>query len=222
MSRGCVACATILTLLASSPVIAANPDIGMPGDLEDTDVFTFPVSPLAWQLTIYSYAFEGTAGDDRPDPAIFPDPGPGQTLFVYVLEAATNEAAFPAPVDQFVVGNPIPVTVLGVGHSIAITPAGFTGTRQDPAFSFSSEDALSVFYSYEGANTIEPSTEPEFSVVWFVADAPPGFVQGSVQGGAATTDVQEILGPVPEPATLMLLAAGALFIGARRGRRSEA
>lgn len=221
LSRKVVGC---LLAIGVVPALAGVPSIGGTPDQTLESVFSNSSDTGAWELTVYSYAFIGTAGVDGPGLDI-PDPAPGQTLFVYALDTTTNVADFPASVDQFVVGNPDPQDTQAVGFSTLATPVGEDGTRQNPNAVFSSLEALSVVYVYAAANTLDPnadSTLAEYSVVYALFEGIPTIVHGSVQGGFATTDVQDVLGPtIPEPVTLGLMLVGGLFVIRRRGLVSK-
>lgn len=217
MSRKVVGCLLAIGVL---PAFAGPPSIGGTPDMTLTSVFSNTTDTGSWELTVHSYAFVGTAGADGPGFDV-PDPGVGQVLFVYALDTTTNTADFPASIDQFVVGNPDPADTQAVGFSNAVTPAGEVGTRQNPNAFFSSLEALSVVYVFAAANTLDPNANPalaEYSVVYALFDGIPTVVHGSVQGGFATTDVQDVLGPaIPEPVTLGLMLVGGLFVIRRRG-----
>jgi len=180
------------------------PSIGGTPTETDEDVFTSPDGD--WEAVVYSYAFVGVDGADDV-PVGLPDPADGQTLFAYVpqmVDAAT------ASIDQFQVGTPFGDMVLVAGHSETILPEpGFDEEdRQNPSGTQVSLPALSVTYLYNGDYSFDAG---EFSVLYFLSEGVPGQVPATMRGGASVTDEQEILGPIPEPASGALMLGGILY-----------
>ncbi len=195
---------TCVCLCASSALGGVFPSIGGTPTETDEDVFTSPDGD--WEAVVYSYAFVGVDGADDV-PAGLPDPVDGQTLFAYVpqmVDAAT------ASIDQFQVGTPFGDMVLVAGHSETILPEpGFDEEdRQNPSGTQVSLPALSVTYLYNGDYSFDAG---EFSVLYFLSEGVPGQVPATMRGGASVTDEQEILGPIPEPASGALILGGILY-----------
>ena len=195
----------VLVCLCAGPALGGVfPSVGGTPTEIDEDVFTSPEGD--WQAVVYSYAFVGV---DEPDdvPDGLPDPIDGQTLFVYVPQMVDDATA---SVDQFQVGIPFGDLVLVAGHSETILPEpGFDEEdRQNPSGTQVSLPALSVTYFYNGEFSFDAG---EFSVLYFLSEGIPGQVPATMRGGAAVTDEQEVLGPIPEPASGAIMIGGILY-----------
>ena len=180
------------------------PSIGGTPTETDEDVFTSPEGD--WEAVVYSYAFVGA--DEADDvPAGLPDPIDGQTLFAYVPQMVDLATA---SIDQFQVGIPFGDLVLVAGHSETILPEpGFVEEdRQNPSGTQVSLPAMSVTYLYNGDFSFDAG---EFSVLYFLSEGIPGQVPATMRGGASVTDEQEILGPIPEPASGAIMIGGILY-----------
>lgn len=192
------------------PIIGAAPTLTDSSSFSNTD----------WQAQIHSYAFVGPF--DLPDALGLPDPGVGQTLFVYVIRMNDDPMDRPDSVIEFDVGNPYARNIPEVGFTTDIVPNDglgdeYTGARQDPSTVQNSIVTQSVSYFYNKTARLDPgSPQGEYSVLYILADAVPGFVQATVTGGPATFDEHLILGPVPEPGTVALLSLGLAFFARRR------
>ena len=193
--------------------IAVVPDIGGVPTETDTDVFAS--SEGDWAAEVHSYAFVGVAEGGVDVPAGLPVPATGQTLFAYVPDMGDLATA---SVDQFQVGTPFGDMVFVAGHSETILPSpGFVEEdRQNPSGTQVSFPAMSVTYLYNGDFSLDGG---EFSVLYFLSDGIPGQVPATMRGGASITDEQQILGPIPEPSTLVALCVGAMLVSRLRPRR---
>lgn len=194
-----------LLVVAAGPASAGVfPSIGGAPTEVDEDLFSSPDGD--WDVVVYSYAFVGVdAADDVP--VGLPDPVEGQTLFAYVPDMSDLATA---GVDQFQVGNPFgsPISVAGHSETILPTPGFVEEDRQNPSGTQVSLPALSVTYLYNGDHSFGAG---EFSVLYFLTDAIPGQVPATIRGGASVIDEQSVLGPIPEPATGMMLLGGVLY-----------
>jgi hypothetical protein len=193
-------------VISASAVFAAVPSIGGTPTLTDTDDFVSPA--LDWKVTVYSYAFLGTGGAD-PVPVGLPDPAEGQTLFAYVPDS--DDLAISA-VDQFQVGDPfgLAITVAGFSPTILPSPGFLEEDRQNPSGVQVSIPAFSVTYLYNGSSSFDSG---EFSVLYFLSAGVPDQVPATVRGGASLTDLDLVLGPVPEPGTIGGLLIGGMIYG---------
>lgn len=226
--RVSVACGLALALTGPVLAIGPSPTIGGVPSMTAGATFTGGSGSNAWLADVYSYAFIGSAvGDPIPSsvPSL-PDPGDGQTLFMYVIRMSDDPVNYPASVNEFTVGNPIPAMVPTVGYDPTLVPnegmpGEYEGNRQVPNAVFSSLDARSISYFFDNAFTLDPSSAPqgEFTVLYFLAEYMPGLVPSTMVGGAASFDEHLILGPIPEPSTVSLLAAGLAVLALSRRRR---
>jgi hypothetical protein len=213
-------CAVACLFVVGAAQAGVIPNIGGMPDLTSTVEFSVDAS---WQAQVHSYGFIGTAHTGDPVPPELRDPTEDETLFVYVIRMSDVPVAYPDSVNQFDISNFLPAVVNEVGFAIEILPnegmqGEYLGARQNPSSVQSNQESRSVTYSYNGSRTLDPSDDPEgeFAVVFFYAEAPPGLVDATMTGGAATFDEQRVLGPVPEPSSIVLLGIGALVAIRRR------
>jgi len=203
--------AAVITIGLCVPALAVNPDVGGTPVYTEDDYF----SADDWAMTVYSYVFNNSSASL---PEIYPGfaLNPGETLFMYLLDADSTKTV---SIDHFAVGNPELVPVPTVGWSTEVVPAGYNvSDHQDPYLYGFSGPAQAVIYTYTGDffdpwSTLDPG---EYSLVYYIAEGEDyGPVSATADGGGVG-DNQLVPGPVPEPATICLLAFGGLALLRKR------
>lgn len=221
---------------AKVDLAAASMDVlGGEAVATDDDIFSrTDIATDTWRVRVRSFVYDNSNTVGGTLPPGLPgagSPSLGQTLFVYLLENIGNGANPGMPlstdraVNSFTVANPSE-PIFGPANIVIIAKApgvvsgdlGVTGTRRDPRNY--NDNVVNV--DYDWVNQIFPLpatfelTINAYSIIYFLADSTYTDRQGLVTG-AAQTDAQTILGPIviPEPASLLLLLAGAAAIRRR-------
>jgi len=201
----------IVSVPASGTLV---PDIGGDPIYTQTDD-DFSGQQTDWALTVYSYVFDTTSSSLPGSLAL----DPGEMLFMYLLFC--HDPARTVSMDYFSVGNPelVPINPVGYEPSTSIVPVGFESTPFQAPYTYGySGPSQATIYSYSGdflnpLCTLDPG---EYSLVYYIADAP-GYTQvpASASGGGVG-DNGLVPGPIPEPTTIFLLGFGALALLRRR------
>ena len=105
-----------------------------------------------------------------------------------------------------------------MGYLTGSVPSGFlSGVDQLPEPTGNvntSGPILSFYYTSRADFDIDPGQQS--SVMYVMSDLAPDLIFGNIING--TTSTQEVIGPVPEPTTLVVLIVGGL-VGVLLGRR---
>jgi len=191
---------------------SAQPDIGgMPIHTQENE---FSDGSL-WGMTVWSYVFD--ADSALPEGFIL---DPGEMLFAYFLDGDdTKEVS----VDSFSVGNPNLMPITSVGFETGIVPSGYDAEDVEEPFLFGySGPAQATIYTYSGDmsdpfSTLDPQ---EWSLVWYIAEAPTWSLGSATASGAGISDNHDLPVPtVPSPGPVVLLGLAAGLVGF--GRRSR-
>jgi len=156
-----------ISFIAALPVsaLAEVPDIG--GDPVHTDQDYF--SAGEWGMTAYSYVFDDTSASVPDLFEGFSGLGPGEILFVYMLEP--NLETEPS-ISYFAVNNEELVPIYSVGWSIRVVPSGYNvNNHQDPFVFTYSGPVQATVYNYTG-NPFDTTCEldpGEYSLVYYFA-----------------------------------------------------
>ena len=98
-----------------------------------------------------------------------------------------------------------------MGYLTGSVPSGFlSGVDQIPESTGnvnSSGPIISFYYTSRAGFAIDPGQQS--FVMYVMSDLAPDIILGSIING--TTDTQEVIGPIPEPATFVVLILGGLF-----------
>ena len=123
-------------------------------------------------------------------------------------------------IDTFSVGNPNDLPINTVGYEEGLIPAGFDGADFELPFLYGySGPAQATVFTYAGDLTDPFSTlDPdEWSLVWYIAEAPTWELGPGTGSGGGISDTQFIpVAAIPAPGVLALLALGGLTARRRR------
>lgn len=209
----------LAAILTAIIFIVTVPASGLPApDIGGDPIYTqanddFSGLQTDWALTVYSYVFDNTSSSLPGNLAL----DPGEMLFMYLLFGHDTTAT--VSVDYFSVGNPHLAPINTVGWITDVVPSGYNvDDHQDPYLYGYSGPAQAVIYTYSG-NFFDPwcTLDPgEYSLVYYIAVAP-GYTQVSASAsGGGVGDNGFLPGPIPEPATVLLLGLGALALLRKR------
>ncbi len=200
--------AAILCASAAVTAASAQPDIG--GTPIHTEMDTFSNGAL-WGMTTWSYVYDA----DSVLPSGFAL-GAGEMLFAYLLDA---DEALTVSIDTFSVGNPEMTPVTSVGYETSIVPPGYDGGAVEEPYLYGySGPAQATIYTYAGDfsdpfSTLDPG---EWSLVWYITEAPTWTLGSATASGAGIGDNQLVpVGAIPSPGVLGFLALAGLT-GRRR------
>ncbi len=190
----------------------AQPDIGgTPIYFEDDGFCGCP--DANWAVTVSSYVYD--YGSDLPDGFSLEA---GEMLFIYLLDA---DADYALSVDTFTVGNPneMPITSVGYEPNLVIDGLDPVDYQKPYLYGYSGPAQATVF-TYAGDfsdpySTLDPT---DWSLVWYVAEAPAWALGPATATGGGVGDTLEVPVPIiPGPGALALLALAAAC-GSRRRR----
>lgn len=185
------------------------PDIGGTPIHTQTDYFSGDQTD--WSLTVYSYVFDTTSS---PPHNLALDSV--EMLFMYLLDS--DEAAG-LSVDYFSVGNLHLLPINTVAYEDNILPSGYDFDDFQSPYTYGyAGPSQATTYNYSGdflnpLCTLDPG---EYSLVYYITIAS-SFAQvpATASGGGVSAN-GFVPGPIPEPATVLLLGLGALVLIRRR------
>jgi hypothetical protein len=159
------------------------------------------VASATFDVTIYSQAYSD--GDE----------------FAYLYQLR-NDAGSPDPLEMFTIS---PFTgadaTVDMGYLTDAVPAGFLAAvdqEPEPTGNMNlSGPLLSFYYTSRADFDIDPGQNS--NVMYVKSEMPPDLIWGNVIDGSVVSTM--VVGPVPEPGTMLLLAAGASAGLLRRRRR---
>jgi hypothetical protein len=204
MSALVVACAVGVSAKADPPDLGATPLYA------EEDAF----SANGWGMTVYSYVFDDVFAPPDEFGQLLEE---GELLFAYLLDGddATNVA-----VSSFSVGNPNEAAITIVGYEDDIEPPSYDLMMyQLPSQYGYSDPSLQTVFTYFDMNDPFAVLEPdEWSLVWYVAEAPDWTMGPGTGTGGGVSDNQSVPVPLPAPGVLCLFALAAVT-GPARARR---
>ena len=206
---GLVAAALLAGAVCGS--VQAQPYIGgTPIYMEDDGFCGCP--DANWAVVVSSYVFDYAS--DLPDGFSLEQ---GELLFIYLMDA---DADYALSADTFTIGNPYEMPITSVGYDPDLEIDGLDPVDfQKPYLYGYSGPAQATVFTYAGDfsdpySTLDPT---EWSLVWYVAEAPAWALGPATISGGGVGDTLEVPVPtIPGPGTAALMALSALV---RRRRR---
>jgi hypothetical protein len=145
----------------------------------------------------------------------------GDGHYVYLYQISNTGVTGNSPIEEFTLWPFAGANNFSDIGCLNETPIGFLGAPDQAPESdawvegLASGPQISIYYSLRYHYSVAIGEHSE--IMYVASDLPPDVITGSVIDGSVA--MGDVVGPLPEPATLTFLAAGGLVALARRRRR---
>ncbi|MDY7107886.1 MAG: hypothetical protein SYC29_04540 [Planctomycetota bacterium] len=202
--------ALLMACALGVPAEAEPPDLGATPLYAEEDGFAAD----EWGMTVYSYVFSDIFAPPEEFGQVLEE---GELLFAYLLD---GDEATDVAVSAFSVGNPFEASIGIVGYEDDIEPPSYDLMmyQQPSQYGYNDPSHQTVFNYFDTNDPFAVLEPQEWSLVWYVAEAPDWTLGPGTGTGGGVSDNQSVPVPLPAPGVLCLFALAAVT-GRARARR---